>query len=128
MDTTTQGWGEFEPQVLTGQQTGNDEDEDYRASQCQVRGSSMFLVLSNEQGRWISGKLKSRHNLTQMCPDGGELECVIQGPNLQFHDGRRCRFARGVWPAVWLLGEGDRWPRCAEADLHEQMMHTYDDW
>jgi hypothetical protein len=125
MDTVAHGWSCFEPQTLSGKDSGNDEDECYRPEQCQVRGTSMFLVLSHED-RWWSGRLKSRQNLTQMCPDGGELECVIQGPNLQFHDCRRSRFARGVWPAVWLLGDG-HWPNCGELDLYEQMMHTYDD-
>ena len=126
MDTVAQGWEQFERVNQTGKQTGNDEEENYVESHCQIRGSSMFLVLSNEHGQWTSGKIRSKRNLVEMAPNGGTLEIVVQGPNPEFHDGRKCRFARSLWPAVWLLGQG-KWPQCGEIDLFEQMQFKYDD-
>ena len=129
MDTVARGWDGWERVRQSGHDTGNDEEQSYVESQCQVRGSSMFLVLSREQDRWISGKIRSRRNLTEMCPDGGELEVVVQGPNLQFHDGRRCRYSRGIWSAVWLLPDCGKipWPSGSELDLFETMHRSYDD-
>jgi hypothetical protein len=68
-----------------------------------------------------SGKLLSKKNLTELCPNGGTLEVVVQGPNLEFYDGRHSRYVRGIWPAIWLLGNGS-WPNeAAELDLWEMM-------
>jgi len=127
MDTLTQGWGDWEKVTQRGKDTGNDEDQDYRPENCQERGKSMFLVLCKEPEHWYSGKIRSKKTLVEMAPDGGELEVVVQGPNLQFHDGRRCRFAHSLWPAVWLLPSNVPWPTGSECDLLELMMHTYDD-
>ena len=82
MDTVAQGWGEFERVNQTGKQTGNDEEENYIDTQCQVRGTSMFLVLSNEHGQWLSGKIRSRRNLVEYAPQGGTLE-VVRRPGAQ---------------------------------------------
>lgn len=121
MDTDADGWEGFERVAQSGRATGNDEDEDFAPGQCQVRDRAMFLVLSTEQGQWLSGKIRSKRNLTEMAPNGGVLEMVVQGVNIQFHDGRNIRFARGVWPAIWLLGNGP-WPCSGELDIFEQMM------
>jgi hypothetical protein len=105
-------WGRFEFVTQKGRDTGNDELEDFVPEQVQIRGSSAVLVLQKRGDRWVSGKIRSRQNLTELLPNGGSLEVVVQGVNSSFH--------RGIWPAVWLLPHG-RWPQGGEIDLYEQM-------
>jgi hypothetical protein len=125
MDTLRDGWDSFERVRQTGRETGNDELEDFVPEQVQIRdgggGQLCALVLTRTEHRWLSGKIRSRQNLTELRPNGGQLEVVVQGPNLQFFDGRKCRYARGAWPAVWLLPHAP-WPTGGEIDLLEQMM------
>jgi hypothetical protein len=88
-------WDEyFERAHQSGSDTGNDEEENYVEDHCQVRGKDMVLVLSNHQGQWLIGETPIKKNLTELCPNGGTLEVVVQGPNLEFYDGRHSRYSK----------------------------------
>jgi len=126
MDTLRDGWESLERVRQTGRETGNEELEDFVPEQVQIRGSACAFVLARAEHRWLSGKIRTRQNLTELRPQGGALEVVIQGPNLQFFDGRICRCARGIWPAVWLLPHAP-WPTGGEVDLLELMVFKQGD-
>lgn len=118
MDTLADGWdAHFTKVRQRGRDTGNDELEDFVPENVQIRGSDCFLVLEKRASGYASGKIRSIRNLTEMCPNGGVLEVVAQGPNPR---------AMAEWPAIWLLGPGP-WPRSGEVDLMEAMFFRGDE-
>lgn len=122
MDTFVDGWdAHFTRCRQTGRETGNDELEDYVPENVQIRGTDCFLVLERRSHGtshgYASGKIRSRRNLAELCPNGGVLEVTAQGPNPR---------VQGLWSAIWLLGPG-AWPGSGECDLHETMFFRGDE-
>jgi hypothetical protein len=114
---TSEGWERhFEFVTQSGRDTGNDELQDFVPEQVRhTAGSGLSLVLERRNGRYVSGKIRSRRSLHEMAPNGGVLEIKLQGP--------QCRGGvRGIWPAIWLLPSAGPWPTKGEVDLFEVMV------
>jgi beta-glucanase (GH16 family) len=48
------------------------------------------------------------------------IDVELSGPAIGLAGGISTSFAKGIWPAVWLLPDGD-WPTGGEIDLSESM-------
>jgi hypothetical protein len=124
IDTDRDGWeAAFERVTQTGEQTGNHELESYVPEKVEYRQDGhAYLVLSRgHNGRWTSGKIRSRRNLTQLAPNGGRLQVLIQGPNIQNASGDG--FCSGIWPACWAIPDASAvpWSCGGEIDIMEVM-------
>ena len=124
IDTTVPGgWdAAFERVEQTGAQTGNSELEHFLPENVEYRADGYaYLVLSkNRENQWTSGKIRSRRNLTQLAPNGGRLEVLLQGVNVQNAGGGFCP---GIWGALWAIPDASAvaWPMGGEIDFWECM-------
>lgn len=119
---------EWDYVTQTGQQTGNNEVQDYVPSQVQLfDNNSLGLVLERgKERRYLSGKIRSKQSLSQLAPNGGSLEILFELPKNHFRDNNGGEYwnslAPGLWPAMWIVPKGVAWPTGGEIDLME-MMH-----
>jgi hypothetical protein len=69
----SRGGHEWDFVTQTGADTGNDELQDYRPSQCQqgVNGSLAMQFQRSANGRFASGKIRSKRSLAAVAPNGG---------------------------------------------------------
>lgn len=129
LDTSNSRWeDEWDFVAQTGADTGNDELQDYRPSQCQqgVNGSLALLLQRSADGRFASGKIRSKRSLVALAPNGGIIELLFLPPENTFRNEEGTTwagsFAPGLWPAVWLTPRDDvSWPTGGEIDLVELM-------
>ena len=117
MDTTIPGYdwhNDWDIVEQSGQSTGNNELQEYTASQVTPHEQGLSLKLQRVAGRYVSGKIKSKKSLSTMAHEGS-LEIRLSTPKVH---------CPGLWPALWLLPLSSAvggWPRGGEIDLLEQM-------
>lgn len=117
----------------TGQQTGNNELQDYVPSNVKISDddNSLSLVLERVHGsKYRSGKIVSRRTLLDWAPRGGAFEIEFSLPRSwkSSGDDNDAPFVPGLWPAIWLVPSSRvaPWPTGGEIDLME-MMHFWGD-
>lgn len=107
----------------TGQQTGNNELQNYEPRQVMIEGNGeLKIVLNKVSGnRYRSGKIRSKNAITEWAPEYGALEFEFVLPQNTMQNGNSPDIVPGLWPAFWMLPNAGRWPTGGEIDLVEMM-------
>ncbi len=110
-ETGDHGWGNNEWQDYKPLEHGNTTVSDgllHITAKLEGEGQNV--------GDYTSSRLNSKESFTY-----GRMEIRAKIPD---HKGN------GLWPAIWMLGEGIRhgegWPRCGEIDIMEYVSYTPD--
>jgi beta-glucanase (GH16 family) len=85
----------------------NNEEQDYSPSQVALNNGNLEITaVKDGSGNWHSGEVNSKWAYTY-----GDFEVRLA----------LSATGQGVWPAAWLLGNGDPWPSNGEIDIFENI-------